>query len=49
LRDEKVGMTVLIMDRIPDINIEDYNYKLPEERIAQFPVNERDKFQRHFP
>lgn len=24
------------------INIEDYNYDLPEERIAKFPLNERD-------
>lgn len=30
---------------IPDINInlEDYNYDLPEERIAQFPLSVRDK------
>ncbi len=30
---------------IPDINInlEDYNYDLPDERIAQFPLPERDK------
>jgi S-adenosylmethionine:tRNA ribosyltransferase-isomerase len=26
----------------PKINIEDYNYNLPEERIAQYPVKERD-------
>ncbi len=30
------------MKGFPDINIEDYNYGLPEERIAQFPVKERD-------
>jgi len=27
---------------MPDINLEDYNYKLPEERIAQYPLEERD-------
>jgi S-adenosylmethionine:tRNA ribosyltransferase-isomerase len=26
----------------PHINIEDYNYNLPDERIAQYPVKERD-------
>jgi S-adenosylmethionine:tRNA ribosyltransferase-isomerase len=31
------------MVRIPEINIEDYDYELPEDRIAQFPVKERDK------
>jgi S-adenosylmethionine:tRNA ribosyltransferase-isomerase len=35
------GMTV--MNRIPDINIEDYDYELPEEKVAQFPVKDRDK------
>jgi S-adenosylmethionine:tRNA ribosyltransferase-isomerase len=30
------------MKRFPNINIEDYNYNLPEERIAQYPVKERD-------
>jgi S-adenosylmethionine:tRNA ribosyltransferase-isomerase len=28
--------------KIEDINLEDYNYDLPEERIAQYPVSERD-------
>ncbi len=28
---------------IPEININDYNYNLPEERIAQYPVKDRDK------
>lgn len=27
---------------IPDIRIEDYNYDLPEERIAKYPLPERD-------
>ena len=27
---------------IPDINIEDYNYELPEERIAKYPLGQRD-------
>ena len=27
---------------IPDIRIEDYNYNLPEERIAKYPLPERD-------
>ena len=27
---------------MPDINLEDYKYKLPEERIAQYPLEERD-------
>lgn len=27
---------------IPDIRIEDYNYNLPEERIAKYPLSERD-------
>ncbi len=27
------------------INIDDYSYELPEERIAQYPVKERDKSQ----
>jgi S-adenosylmethionine:tRNA ribosyltransferase-isomerase len=31
------------MIKFPEINIEDYDYDLPEERIAQFPVKERDK------
>jgi S-adenosylmethionine:tRNA ribosyltransferase-isomerase len=32
-----------VMKRIPDINIDEYDYDLPEERIAQFPVKERDR------
>ena len=27
----------------PEIKIEDYNYELPEERIAKFPLDERDQ------
>ena len=27
---------------IPDIKIEDYNYSLPEDRIAKYPLGERD-------
>ena len=27
---------------IPDIHIEDYNYSLPDERIAKYPLPERD-------
>lgn len=27
---------------IPDIRIEDYNYPLPDERIAKYPLSERD-------
>ena len=27
---------------IPDVRIEDYNYPLPEERIAKYPLPERD-------
>jgi S-adenosylmethionine:tRNA ribosyltransferase-isomerase len=29
--------------QIPQINIEDYNFFLPEEKIAQFPLTDRDK------
>lgn len=28
---------------IPQVNIDDYNYFLPQEKIAQFPLVERDK------
>ncbi len=31
------------MIRFPKINIDDYDYQLPEDRIAQYPVAERDK------
>ena len=27
---------------IPEIHIEDYNYPLPEDRIAKYPLSERD-------
>ena len=27
---------------VPDIRIEDYNYPLPDERIAKYPLKERD-------
>jgi len=30
------------MKRIPKIDIEEYKYELPEERIAQYPAKERD-------
>ena len=29
-------------DMIPEIRIEDYNYDLPDERIAKYPLSERD-------
>lgn len=29
-------------EMIPQIRIEDYNYPLPDERIAKYPLNERD-------
>ena len=32
-----------IMDRTQDIRIEEYNYPLPDERIAKFPLAQRDK------
>ena len=28
---------------IPDLNIKDYNYELPDERIAKYPLNHRDE------
>lgn len=31
------------MDFIPDINISDFDYKLPQEKIAQFPLDKRDE------
>ena len=31
---------------IPEIHIEDYNYPLPDERIAKYPLSERDASQR---
>jgi S-adenosylmethionine:tRNA ribosyltransferase-isomerase len=30
------------MDAVPDIQISDYSYALPQERIAQYPLPERD-------
>ncbi len=30
------------MARLPDINISDYTYSLPAEKIAQYPLGERD-------
>ena len=30
------------MTMIPSIHIEDYNYNLPDERIAKYPLAERD-------
>ena len=30
------------MHMIPEIRIEDYNYTLPDERIAKYPLSERD-------
>lgn len=31
------------MDFIPDINISDFDYKLPQTKIAQFPLEKRDE------
>ena len=31
-----------MIENVRDISIEDYNYPLPEERIAKYPLNERD-------
>ena len=31
------------MTNIKDIRIEEYNYPLPDERIAKHPLTERDK------
>lgn len=33
----------MMKELLRNINIDDYNYNLPEERIAQYPVEERDK------
>ena len=30
------------MPSIPEINLEDYYYELPENRIAEYPLDERD-------
>jgi len=32
-----------MIKQIKDIRIEEYNYNLPEDRIARFPLSERDK------
>jgi S-adenosylmethionine:tRNA ribosyltransferase-isomerase len=32
----------LTMENIQSISIEDYNYKLEDEKIAKYPINERD-------
>lgn len=37
-----MGCLIFFM-QIPQINIEEYNYFLPEERIAQFPLSDRDQ------
>ena len=34
-----------VKDNMRDIDINDYDYDLPSEWIAQYPVNERDKSQ----
>ena len=31
-----------MIDMIPEIRIEDYNYTLPDDRIAKYPLSERD-------
>jgi|GEM_PF-6575587 len=31
---------------IKEISIKDYNYELPDERIAKFPKAEREEFER---
>lgn len=33
---------VFVLDELKNIRIEDYTYELPEERIAKFPLAERD-------
>lgn len=35
-------MDTLLLDRLKDIKIEDYTYDLPEERIAKFPLPQRE-------
>ena len=30
------------MKEVQNISIEDYNYPLPDERIAKYPLSERD-------
>ena len=31
-----------MIDKVQDISIEDYNYPLPDDRIAKYPLSERD-------
>lgn len=33
---------VFVLDELKNIRIEDYTYDLPDERIAKFPLAERD-------
>ena len=33
---------IFVAAMIPEIHIEDYNYPLPDERIAKYPLAERD-------
>ena len=35
-------MIIFVFIMIPDIHIEDYNYPLPDERIAKYPLPQRD-------
>ena len=35
-------LQILMEYMIPEIRIEDYSYELPEERIAKYPLEERD-------
>jgi len=32
-----------VPEGLPNINVEDFKYNLPQDRIAQYPLNERDK------
>ena len=38
----KSGKSIIFATVIPDIRIEDYSYPLPDERIAKYPLPERD-------
>jgi S-adenosylmethionine:tRNA ribosyltransferase-isomerase len=40
--DADKGIDLKKKDFNPDLNIEDYNYGLPDKRIAQYPVEKRD-------
>ena len=33
---------LFVLDELKNIRIEDYTYDLPDERIAKFPLEERD-------